>query len=813
MPPFLSSLDSSSNVHRLAISVRGVVQGVGFRPFVYNAARAEALSGWVLNETDAVRIEVQGSGQALRRFLDILNGRHPPQARIDVLDAQEIAVQASAPTESASFEIRKSAGDSIPKPTVPADLATCSECLFEIRDSSERRHEYPFTNCTNCGPRSSIIEYLPYDRQRTSMRRFVMCDECQSEFEDSSDRRFHAQPIACPVCGPRIELLASDGTPIADRKQALEESARTVLAGKIVAIKGLGGFQLIVDATNRKAVERLRQKKQRPDKPLAVMLPNLDAVQERCVVCEHEAATLESSAAPIMLLRRRTDSEAVHDIAWAVAPGNPYLGTMLPYTPLHHLLMDQIARPIVCTSGNLSEEPMAISTQDAVSRLGKIADLILTHDRSIVRPVDDSVVRIGRDGLQVMRRARGYAPLPIDVGFELPTVLAVGGHLKNTIGLSLGSKVVISPHVGDLDNTLAVDVHRRAVDDMIAFFGVTPDAVACDLHPDYASTRHAAELASRWDVPVLQIQHHHAHVASCVAEHKIDGPVLGLSWDGTGYGVDGTVWGGEALMCQDAEFRRTAHLRTFPLPGGDQAVREPRRSALGMLFEIMGDAAREIAAQWFRPEDLRTLIDALARPRLFPRTSSMGRLFDAVAALCDDGIAYSRGTGPRPVVGEHGPGAHATYGLAERVSFEGQAAMALEFAADSDVREAYPLPLSEDSPARADWEPMIRGVIEDRCDGVAVARIAAKFHNALADLALAAAIRADCQQIVLTGGCFQNSLLTDRVYERLSERGFRVYTHREVPPGDGGIALGQVLIAAEMIKGSLHVSGNSRQDT
>jgi hydrogenase maturation protein HypF len=770
----------------LAVRVRGVVQGVGFRPFVYNAAQAESLSGWVLNEPDAVRIEVQGNGQALERFLDALRGRHPPQARIDVLDVQEISARPPPSNDSTSFQIRKSTGDSVRNPAIPADLATCSECLLEIRNPSERRHEYPFTNCTNCGPRWSIIEQLPYDRPRTSMEGFVMCSECHSEYEDPSDRRFHAQPIACPVCGPRIELLKSDGTPVADRGPALEESARAVLSGKILALKGLGGFQLIVDATDQAAVERLRQRKQRPDRPLAVMLPNRAAVLERCVVCPNEMASLESPAAPILLLRRRTDADAVDDVMSVVAPGNPYLGTMLPYTPLHHLLMDRIAGPIVCTSGNLSEEPMAISTDDAVLRLGKIADLILTHDRRIVRPVDDSVARVGPDGLQIIRRARGYAPLAINVGCDLPAVLAVGGHLKNTIGLSLGSQVVISPHIGDLDNTLAVEVHRRSVDDTIAFFGVTPDVVACDLHPDYASTRHAEELASQWDVPLVRIQHHHAHVASCVAEHRIVGPVLGLSWDGTGYGVDRTVWGGEVLMCEEAEFHRVAHLRTFSLPGGDQAVREPRRSALGVLFEIMGDAAAEIAAQWIRHDDLRTLIDALDRPKLFPRTSSMGRLFDAVAAMCS---------------------------LSERVSFEGQAAMALEFAADPAVRDAYPLPLSEDDPTQADWEPLIRGVIDDRSDGVAIARIAAKFHNALAEMALAAAVRADCQQIVLTGGCFQNSLLTDRVRERLLEKGFRVYTHREVPPGDGGIALGQVLIAAKLIKGSLHVSGNSGQNT
>jgi hydrogenase maturation protein HypF len=454
---------------------------------------------------------------------------------------------------------------------------------------------------------------------------------------------------------------------------------------------------------------------------------------------------------------------------------------MLPYTPLHHLLMSGIARPIVCTSGNLSEEPMAISTEDAASRLGNIADVILTHNRIIVRPVDDSVARVGRDGLQIVRRARGYAPLAINVGSELPTILAVGGHLKNMVALSLGPDVVMTPHVGDLDATPSVDVHRRAIDDLVGFFEATPNAVVCDFHPDYASTRHAEQLSAKWDVPLLRVQHHHAHVASCMAEHRIDGPVLGLSWDGTGYGLDRTVWGGEVLRCENAQFTRVAHLRTFRLPGGDRAVREPRRSALGVLFEMMGEAATEIVEPWFGSTELRTLLAALERPKLFPRTSSLGRMFDAVAALC---------------------------GLSERVTFEGQAAMALEFAVDPAVRDAYPLPLSADAPAVADWEPLIRCLLDDRSRGVPVARIAAKFHNTLAEMALTAATRGGCHNVVLTGGCFQNAVLTQRVRQRLSENDFRVYTQRQVPPSDGGIALGQVLIAARLIEESPDVSRN-----
>ncbi len=457
---------------------------------------------------------------------------------------------------------------------------------------------------------------------------------------------------------------------------------------------------------------------------------------------------------------------------------------MLPYTPLHHLLMDAARRPIVCTSGNLSEEPMAITTQEAVQRLGPIADVLLVHDRPIVRPVDDSVGRIAPDGLQLLRRARGYAPLPIDLGFEGPTVLALGGHLKNTVALGLGSQAVVGSHVGDLDNVPSVEVHQRAVRDLVDFFQVVPGVVACDLHPDYASTRHAERLAAEWNVPLVRVQHHHAHVASCMAEHGLDGPVLGFAWDGTGYGGDGTVWGGEVLECDGSDYRRLAYLRTFPLPGGDKAVRQPRRSALGVLFELLGPAAPDAildgdaakhARNWFTGAELATLVAVLKRPRLSPWTSSVGRLFDAVAALC---------------------------GLPAKISFEGQAAMALEFAADPGEQEAYPLPLLNTTPAVADWGPLVRAVLAERAAGEPVGQISARFHNALANLAVEVAQRWGGSRVVLSGGCFQNALLTERLRARLLEAGFQVYTHLQVPPGDGGIALGQLVIASRRFKGS-----------
>jgi len=762
-------ISERSTLRRLAIGVRGVVQGVGFRPFVYHAARARGLSGWVLNEADLVRIEVQGDEAALESFLEVLRHGHPPQARIHAIDVVPTPCEEDAEQQ---FFIRPSGGQGAPRPTIPADLATCAQCLAEVRTPGERRYRYPFTNCTSCGPRWSIIEELPYDRPRTSMARFRMCPACEAEYHDPADRRFHAQPIACPACGPALELVDAEGRRLATRQEALDGAVRAVLDGRVLALKGLGGFQLLVDATNADAVALLRRRKRRPDKPLAVMLPSLEAIRQQCQLSEAEARALASHEAPILLVRRRSSQRPAGgqpgEIAEGVAPGNPYLGVMLPYTPLHQMLMESIGRPVVCTSGNLSEEPMAIATDEALERLGPIADVLLVHDRPIVRPVDDSVARVGPDGLEVLRRARGFAPLPIDLGRTGPTVLAVGGHLKNTVALVLGSQAVVGSHVGDLDNVLGVEVHRRAIADLVAFFRVVPELLACDLHPDYASTRHAEALAARWDVPLLRVQHHHAHVAACTAEHRLEGPVLGFSWDGTGYGPDGTVWGGEVLCCEGADFRRAAHLRTFPLPGGDRAVREPRRSALGLLFETLGDEARQHAHAWFEPAELDTLLAVLRRPRLCVRTSSMGRLFDAVAAIC---------------------------GLPAAISFEGQAAMALEFAADEHCDQPYPFSLQGEWPAAVDWEPMLRAILADRAHGVRVATISGRFHRTLAEMALAVAQSQGVRQIVLSGGCFQNALLASRVRARLVEAGFRVFLHRLVPPGDGGIALGQAWLA------------------
>ena len=784
-------------VRRVAITARGVVQGVGFRPFVYNAARSNGLAGWVRNESGAVRIEVQGGRAAVDAFIEQLRNSPPPQARIDSLDIADI--QPEELDAAASLAIRASGADSSPQPTIPADLATCAECLAEINTPGERRHGYPFTNCTNCGPRLSIIERLPYDRPNTSMSSFEMCAACRAEYENPADRRFHAQPIACPTCGPQLQLLDVNSEEKAVGPAALTAAVEALLSGRIVALKGLGGFQLLADATNADAVTRLRERKHRPDRPFALMMASLDEVRRYCRVSDEEARLLISHQAPIVLLRQLA-AEAASPLVEGVAPGNPYLGVMLPYTPLHHLLIQAVGRPIICTSGNLSEEPMAIDTDDALRRLGPIADVLLTHDRPIVRPVDDSIVQIGIAGVQVLRRARGFAPLPIEIQTDVdnpPTVLAVGGHLKNTVALTLGRvrethhekvKTILSAHIGDLESTASIGVFRRAIDDLLEFYKTTPKVVACDLHPDYASTQHAEELAVRWDVPLVRVQHHHAHVAAGMAEHDLQGPVLGFAWDGTGYGPDGTVWGGEVLLCEAAECHRAAHLRTFALPGGDRAAREPRRSALGLLYEIFGSKATEYAKDLFAPQELENLLLMLDRKINSPRTSSMGRLFDAVAALV---------------------------GLPPVVTFEGQAAMALEFVADED-EQAYPFacstcgagvsPAAPMQPGRPhhniviDWEPLVRGVLADRAAGVPVAAISGRFHNALADMAVTVAKMPEKPlPIVLSGGCFQNALLTERLNRRLSAEGFSVYNHHKTPPGDGCIALGQAAVALNRV--------------
>jgi hydrogenase maturation protein HypF len=608
------------------------------------------------------------------------------------------------------------------------------------------------------------VESLPYDRDRTTMRGFAMCARCRVEYEDPRDRRFHAEPIACRDCGPRVELRDTAGRTVASADEALRLAADGIRSGRLVAIKGVGGFQLWCDARNPVAVRALRQRKGRDEKPFALMVADLAAAAELCEASSLEERLLTSPEAPIVLLRRRTGVE----VAPEAAPGNPLLGLMLPSTPLHHLLLADLFLPVVATSGNRSEEPICTDEQDALTRLAGIADLFLVHDRPIARPIDDSVVRVALGRELILRRARGYAPRPVAMGESLPPVLATGAHQKNAVALGVGNGVTLSQHLGDLETAAAQDGLRSATEDLMRLHELRPVAIACDLHPDYASTRHARSLG----LPVVAVQHHYAHVLACLADHGLSGPALGVAWDGTGYGSDGTVWGGEFLHVTDTGFERVAHLRTFLLPGGDRAAREPRRAALGVLHAIFGDAATDhLPPGSFTDAELGTLRSALDRKVNTPVTSSAGRLFDAVASLI---------------------------GLRQAGTFEGQAAMELEWAAETFATdETYPFAFQG---TVIDWEPTVRAVLTDASRSVPTGEIAAKFHNTLTEAIVAVAHRVGERTVALTGGCFQNIHLLERTVVRLRAEGFEPVWHRQVPPNDGGIALGQVVAAARALR-------------
>lgn len=827
-----------SDQPRLKIAVRGAVQGVGFRPFVFRLAGELGLKGWVQNSPQGVFIETEGDRATLEQFLLRLQAEKPPRSSIQSLEAAWLDRVGYG-----NFEIRASESTGARTALVLPDIATCSDCLREILDPANRRYSYPFTNCTHCGPRFSIIEALPYDRPNTSMKNFRMCERCQAEYEDPTDRRFHAQPNACPVCGPSLELWDRMGKVVAggteakeSNRQALEAAASALRSGKILAVKGLGGFHLMVTAHDETAVRRLRELKHREEKPLAVMFPSLQTVKEICEVSTAEERLLRSPESPIVLLKRRLEAEAQ---AWpktapapAVAPGNPNLGVLLPYTPLHHLLMSLLGFPVVATSGNLSDEPICTEEREALVRLGDIAELFLVHNRPIVRHVDDSIVRIIAGRELVLRRARGYAPLPVTLR-AAPTkseaILAVGAHLKNTVALTVSNQVFVSQHVGDLETDQAYAAFTRVVADFQRLYEIKPGTVVCDEHPGYLSTQFAIQSTQcesvdksllsnepprvdpilpeqRGGPTLLRVQHHLAHVLSCMAENELEPPVLGVSWDGTGYGLDSTIWGGEFFLVQAGGSERVANLRPFPLPGSEQAIKEPRRSALGLLFELYGDAAftrTELPTlRAFSSAELATLKIMLARGLNSPRTSSMGRLFDAVASLA---------------------------GLRQQTRFEGQAAMELEFALEGAPGEdAYEFHLikapvapadadlagnavatSHRPPAGAspgelaagrtalvlDWAPVLKAIISDLSANTSSARISAKFHNGLVAAMIAVSRHFGLESVVLSGGCFQNRYLTERATWRLVQAGFQPYWHQRVPPNDGGIALGQALAA------------------
>jgi hydrogenase maturation protein HypF len=702
------------------IQIRGAVQGVGFRPFVYRLAHELDLTGFVGNDGRGVTIEVQGERWEL--FLERLTEDGPPLAEIHDLESVELEDQAEA-----GFEIRGSATTDTPTAVVLADSTPCAACLAEMRDPNDRRYRYPFLNCTDCGPRFSIVQSLPYDRANTTMRSFAMCDACRSEYENPLDRRFHAQPTACPKCGPRLS------------------GELTVRPGEIVALKGLGGYQLLCDARDDRAVSRLRERKHREEKPFAIMVRDIKMAREVVEVSLESEQLLRSRAAPIVLLVRK--GEVGLPIAPSVAPGNPRLGVMLPSTPLHHLLFESIDFPIVATSGNLSDEPICIDR--AQDYLGGIADRIIDHDRPIARPVDDSVATIADGAPYLLRRARGYAPRPVRLARSVPPVLALGGHLKNSVALAVADQVFVSQHIGDLDTAKARDAFESVIADFLAMYGVAPAIVARDLHPNYASS--IWWLENRFEAKEVAVQHHHAHLASCLAENHHEGPALGVIWDGTGLGPDGTIWGGEFLLGDARGYERVAHFKPFRLPGGDAAAREPRRSALALGYEVPGAFEKQEAAL------LRQMIE---RGTNAPETTSAGRLFDGVAAIL---------------------------GLRSHSAFEGQAAMMLEWIADPCEEGRSVMPIEN---GVIDWAPAIAELDADP------AIASARFHNTLIDVIVQVARETDCGTVALSGGCFQNLRLLEGALAALRKENFKVLIHREVPANDGGIALGQVAVAA-----------------
>ena len=771
---------------RTRTTVKGIVQGVGFRPFVYQLARSLGLGGWVRNTSEGVIIEAEGEREQVDEFLRLLREKAPPVAEITAVSAQGMA-----PTGERDFAILSSAGDEPPEPVIPAEIATCADCEREVGDAADRRFHYPFTNCTNCGPRFTIIRGIPYDRPNTTMSVFRMCPECQREYDDPADRRFHAQPNACPRCGPRVELdgRAGEGR---DPAEPVMRAGRLLREGRIVAVKGLGGFHLACDARNGQALRELRRRKGRSEKPFALMVRDLAQAQQLCLINDEERKLLESPQRPIVLLRARPES----GIADEVAPANLYLGLMLPYTPLHHLLFEAAPPALVMTSGNLAEEPICHTNQGAALKLGAIADHILAHDRDIHLPCDDSVARVVGGRPMLIRRSRGYVPRAIALPGAAPPVLAVGGEERNTFCMLIGDRAVLSPHIGDLDNVETLDYFERAIEHLGMLFRWHPKVIAHDLHPEYLSTKYAM---TRADCRLVGVQHHHAHAASVMADAGVEGPVLAASLDGAGYGTDGAIWGGEFLVASLTGFERMAHLAYVPMPGGAAAVRRPGRMALAYLVRAYGDEAQRLGRELMPHLDGREAKVAglqAARGLNSPKTSSMGRLFDAVSALlgiCDE-MTYSGQPAVELEMAARECCAEQRGGVLARAGAPGRSPTpAYDFEIDASVR-----------PWQIDPAPIVRAVVHDIRAGVDRAEIAARFHHAVAALiaeACAAMAReTGLSQVALGGGVFQNAYLLELLLEMLPRRGLAPLVHAQAPPNDGGVALGQAVVAAAMEK-------------
>ncbi len=748
---------------RAKATIQGIVQGVGFRPFIYQLAQERQLKGYVANTALGVDLEVEGDLSAIEDFLRDIELRKPPLAKITKLDAVFLPLKSYQ-----EFTIEHSRADTERSVLISPDVSICHDCLRELFDPSDRRHRYPFINCTNCGPRYTIIKDIPYDRDKTTMQVFKMCKACDEEYHNPLNRRFHAQPNACWECGPKVSLYDNKRNLISC-DDPIKETINLLKQGKILAIKGLGGFHLAVDATNDRAVVSLRSRKHREEKPFAIMSRDIQSIRRYAYVTEDEEKLLASSRRPIVLLRKREE----HRISQEVSPRNRNFGVMLPYTPLHYLIFEGDFVALVMTSGNMTEEPIVIDNHDAFNRLSSIADYFLIHDRDIYLRSDDPIIRIV-DGIpRQIRRSRGYVPVPIFLKWETEPVLACGAELKNTICLTKGNCAFLSQHVGDLENLETLDFLELTIEHLKRILEINPLVIAYDLHPDYLSTKFALEQK---DMELIGVQHHHAHIASCMAEHGVDQTVIGLSLDGTGYGLDGKIWGGEVLICNLNGFERVGHFDYVPMPGGTAAIKEPWRMAISYLYHTYNQQFMELDIdflRWLNEGEIRAILKMIEKGVNSPLTSSLGRLFDGIAALI---------------------------GLRQIVKYEGQAAMELEMVIEENGDSCYPYEISEDD---SKWilihEPIIKGVVGDARNGLSQGKISAKFHNTLLHMLSEICLRVREQKglntVALSGGVFQNAFLLEGLTKRLNDKDFKVYTHSKVPTNDGGISLGQAVIA------------------
>jgi len=747
---------------RLAITVKGIVQGEGFRPFVYSLAHSLNLAGWVKNAAIGVLIEIEGPDSDIEQFCHYLSSQAPPLARIDSISQEDIPYQGIS-----GFVILPSDGGERDTLIAP-DMAICPECLADMRDPNNRRYRYPFTNCTNCGPRFTIIESLPYDRPATTMRDFTLCDACDAEYHDPMNRRFHAQPNACPVCGPQMAFNNNEGKHVSGDVWQLADSA--LKKGEILAVKGLGGYHLVCDAQNEQAVKKLRSRKYRWDKPFAVMMPNIDTIKRFCLVNDEEEFLLNSRRRPIVLLQKKKGEE----LAFEVAPNNARLGVMLPYTPMHYLLMEQQIA-LIMTSGNISDEPIVYQDDEAFSRLAQIADSFLINNRPIFRRCDDSVVVFAADKARLLRRSRGYAPQTLSFNKVNQSILACGGEQKNTFCLTKGKKAFLSQHIGDLENLATLESFEKEIAYFQKMFAISPKVIAYDLHPEYLSTKYALDYPG--DVKTIGVQHHHAHLASVLAEAGVSEPVIGLIFDGTGYGTDGHLWGGEVLVGNAVSYSRAAHLDYVPMPGGAKAIREPWRMALSYLAATIGveGLGKHSLVKDF-PDNWQLLWQTTQKGINAPLTSGMGRLFDAVAACC---------------------------GIGQKVNYEGQAAIELEQSIIPQTANAYQFAIKQEQNTDGyiiDWRPVFNSLIEDLASGQIIGAIAWRFHEAVINLALEICLilkeKLAINTVALSGGVWQNIYLMEGTIKVLREAGFEVLSNSKVPTNDGGISYGQAAVAA-----------------